>query len=102
MKSANRTLQPSKKRPTPKNIEEKAPVSAPNELNSYSVKFGRKAANDAPKGLTPHQLEDLLAVIESKRDQTMFRIIYTKGLRASEAGLLQMRDWDDRAAILYV
>ena len=32
----------------------------------------------------------------------MFRIIYTKGLRASEAGLLQMRDWDDRAAILYV
>lgn len=68
----------------------------------YSVRLKQKARSDAPKGLTGAQLEALFGVIEGKRDAAMFRVMYTKGLRASEVGLLELRDWDDRAAVLYV
>ncbi len=102
VKSANRTVQPSKVPKIPKNIGGKQPISTPTEQNNYSVRLRRRSPNDAPKGLSPAQLEAFFSVIESKRDIAMFRIIYTKGLRASEVGLLEMRDWDDRPAVLYV
>jgi len=85
-----------------KNIEVKSPISPSTEQNNYTVRSKRKAGSEAPKGLTPVQLEAFFAVIDDKRDAAMFRVMYCKGLRASEVGLLDMRDWDDKAAILYV
>ncbi len=89
-------------RSAPKNIGENGVDLAQAEQNSQNVRLKRKAGNEAPKGLSPAQLDSFFSVIEDKRDAAMFRVMYTKGLRASEVGLLQMRDWDDRAATLYV
>ncbi len=36
------------------------------------------------------------------RDQAIFRILYCKGLRASEVGILERADWDDRERQLTV
>jgi site-specific recombinase XerC len=98
----SRTLQRGRLHPLPENIGEKGPVSAPTEQNNYTVRLKRKAGTDAPKGLSATQLDAFFGAIGDKRDAAMFRVMYTKGLRASEVGLLDMRDWDDRGAVLYV
>ena len=52
--------------------------------------------------LTPAEIDALFKVIESIRDRAIFRIVYHRGLRASEAGQLQMTDWNDRDGLLHV
>ena len=44
--------------------------------------------------LTQDELTRLFGVVESKRDQAIFRVAYTYGLRASEIGLLERDDVD--------
>jgi integrase len=85
-----------------KNIEQNSPVSAPNQQNSQKVGFKRRMAPEPSKYLSPDQLQDLFRVIDSKRDEAMFRIIYCKGLRASEVGRLELSDWDDHERMLYI
>jgi len=43
--------------------------------------------------LTFAEVERLFRVIDSPRDRAMFRVAYQAGLRASEVGMLQLRDW---------
>jgi site-specific recombinase XerD len=55
----------------------------------------RKARKkDAVKYLSEEQLEQFFAVIKSPRDTAIFRLIYHRGLRASELGTLQLADWN--------
>lgn len=55
----------------------------------------RKARKkDTVKYLSEEQLERFFAVIKDPRDMAMFRIIYHRGLRASEVGVLQLADWN--------
>ena len=50
--------------------------------------------------LTQDELTRLFGVVESKRNQAIFRVAYTYGLRASEIGLLAQDDVDfDRLKI---
>ena len=44
--------------------------------------------------LTQQELQELLKVIKSPRDKTIFLLAYRHGLRASEVGLLQESDID--------
>jgi integrase len=44
----------------------------------------------------------LFNVITSVRDRALFRVIYHRGLRSSEAGLLQLSDWNERDNKLFV
>jgi integrase len=44
--------------------------------------------------LTQEELKALLNALTSKRDQALFRLAYTYGLRASEVGLLRREDID--------
>lgn len=55
-----------------------------------------------PEHLTPAELLRFFAAIESKRDLAMFRVAYCKGLRASEIGLIQMGDWDDKDKLMTI
>ena len=49
---------------------------------------------DAPlKYLSDDEIEALFKVIPTVRNKALFRLIYHRGLRASEPGLLQMSDW---------
>ena len=46
------------------------------------------------KFLTEDELARLFSVIHSVRDRAIFQLAYRAGLRASEVGLLQLRDYD--------
>jgi site-specific recombinase XerD len=48
------------------------------------------------------EIQRLFAVITSPRDRAIFRIAYHAGLRASEVGMLEMRDYDPRTERLNV
>jgi len=43
--------------------------------------------------VTEEEIEALFSVIKDVRDRALFRLIYHRGLRASEPGLLQLHDW---------
>src|SRR5437899_3345064 len=49
------------------------------------------------KFLTEDELARLFSVIHSIRDRAIFQLAYRAGLRASEVGLLQMRDYDPKS-----
>jgi integrase len=46
------------------------------------------------KYLSEEQIEQFFSQIHSPRDLSIFRVIYHRGLRASEVGLLQLSDWN--------
>lgn len=50
----------------------------------------------------PEELGRLFAAIKSKRDRAIFRLVYHRGLRAHEVGLLQLADFRDRDGVLFV
>lgn len=78
-----------------------APVTESNQ-SPQLVKHRRKRPISGPKYLSLQQIEALFSVIDSVRDKAIFRLIYHRGLRASEPGLLQLADFRDRAGRLFV
>jgi len=56
----------------------------------------------APQYLQEAEITALFRVISSPRDKAIFRVAYHAGLRASEVGLLDMRDYDPRTERLNV
>jgi integrase len=52
--------------------------------------------------LTRSEKDRLFNVIKSPRDRAIFRLVYHRGLRASEPGLLKLSDWNDRDRLLFV
>jgi site-specific recombinase XerC len=62
----------------------------------------KKRRKDAVKYLTEEQLDAFFGVIKSPRDTAIFRLMYHRGLRASELGKLQLSDWNrDRDRIRF-
>jgi integrase len=61
---------------------------------------GRKL--DETMYLQPEEITSLFAAIKSKRDRAIFRLVYHRGLRAHEVGLLQVSDFRDRDTMLFV
>ena len=51
---------------------------------------------------TKAEINQIFAVIKSPRDRAIFRIAYHRGLRASEPGLLQLSDWNERDGLLFI
>jgi integrase len=43
--------------------------------------------------LIPEEKDALFRVIEDPRDRAIFRLAYHHGLRASEIGMIQTKDW---------
>ena len=90
-------------------IEGKRPILRKTGQNTQTV---RKAAtrheprpytpNPDSQYLTPTEIKAVFNVITSPRDRAIFRLIYHRGLRASEPGLLQLSDWNEREGLLYV
>jgi integrase len=56
----------------------------------------RRRGKKEPPHLQYDELERLFRVIESPRDRAIFRVAYHAGLRASELGLLEVRDYNPR------
>jgi site-specific recombinase XerC len=52
--------------------------------------------------LSEQQIAQFFAAVKSPRDRALFRVIYHRGLRASEAGLVQLGDFDAAAGTLRI
>ena len=46
--------------------------------------------------LREEEIERLFSVIDGTRDRAIFRLAYHAGLRASEVGMLELRDYDPK------
>lgn len=62
----------------------------------------RRRKKDGPKCLQEDELARLFKSIDSVRDRAIWRIAYHAGLRVSEVGMLDMRDYDPRTDRLNV
>jgi type 1 fimbriae regulatory protein FimB/type 1 fimbriae regulatory protein FimE len=60
------------------------------------MKPSRAIKAETIKFLTESETKNLIGVISSKRDRAIFLLAYRHGLRASEVGLLQRSDFDDK------
>ena len=60
------------------------------------MKPRRATKADTIKFLTETEIQKLIGVISSKRDKAIFLLAYRHGLRASEVGLLQRNDFDEK------
>lgn len=70
---------------------------------SGEPKGGRKRRKKgAVDYLQPEEWERLIKCITSVRDRAIFRVAYHAGLRASEVGGLEMRDYQPRTDRVYV
>jgi integrase/recombinase XerD len=88
-----------------KNIGKKRPKVArvPRSLENGELKRRPKDGRlDESMYLQPQEIEAFFAVITSKRDRALFRLVYHRGLRAHEPGLLDLSDFRDRDGVLYV
>src|SRR2546422_7135523 len=54
------------------------------------------------KFLTEDEFARLFSAIHSVRDRAIFQLAYRAGLRASEVGLLQLRDYDPKADRIFI
>jgi integrase len=52
--------------------------------------------------LSADDVDRLFHVIRSARDRAIFRVAYHAGLRASEIGMIEMRDYDAKAERLHI
>jgi integrase len=62
----------------------------------------RKRRDTEALYLDPEEMAALFKAITNKRDTAIFRIAYQRGLRASEVGMLQMEDFNERRGTLFV
>lgn len=62
----------------------------------------REKKKSAPSFLQEDEIQRLFRAIDSTRDRAIFRIAYHAGLRASEIGILQMRDYNPRTERLMI
>jgi type 1 fimbriae regulatory protein FimB/type 1 fimbriae regulatory protein FimE len=60
------------------------------------MKPSRATKAETIKFLTETEIQKLIGVISSKRDKAIFLLAYRHGLRASEVGLLQRNDFDNK------
>jgi integrase len=77
---------------TMKNIGKLVDSRNPDGDNTYKPRL-RATAKPVPKYLNPDEIQALLRTITDTRDQAIFRVAYHHGLRASEVGMIQMRDY---------
>ena len=62
----------------------------------------RRRHTDEPPYLQFEEIARLFLVIESPRDRAIFRLAYHAGLRASEVGRLELRDYNQHTERIYV
>lgn len=75
-----------------KNIGKLVDSRDPAGENNYNHRLAQRHKN-VPKYLNPDEIQALLRTITDVRDQAIFRVAYHHGLRSSEIGMIQMRDY---------
>lgn len=62
----------------------------------------KRKAKTIPEYLTQEEIERFFRAIASVRDRAIFRLVYHRGLRASEIGLFQVADYRPSAGRIFV
>jgi type 1 fimbriae regulatory protein FimB len=62
----------------------------------------KRRTKQQPAYLQQEEVERFFRVIDSPRDRAIFRLMYHAGLRASEVGILQLRDYNQRTERIYI
>ena len=97
--SSKRPKKSLKKRPSTRRVVQSAqtePLKKPRRVKRpYSLSTDSQY-------LTQAEIADLFSVIRSPRDRAIFRLVYHRGLRSGEVGLLQLSDWNERDGKLFV
>ena len=80
------------------------PAVVPNTAHNEPIKPRTADRKKKPVHLIPQEeeIERFFKVIDSHRDRAIFRLMYHAGLRASEIGLLEIRDYQPRTERLMV
>jgi integrase len=86
---------PTKRAKTRTRSRAKAQAKEPRTRREYST-------NPDSQYLTPAEIDAVFAAIRSPRDRAIFRIVYHRGLRSHEPGLLQLSDWNERDGLLFI
>lgn len=92
----------SKKAQTAQKRPSGARIARPRTSTTTKRKHREYTTNPDSQYLTTAEVAALFSVIKSPRDRAAFRLIYHRGLRASELGQLQLSDWNERDGLLYV
>jgi len=74
------------------------PIAGP-ELDRTTEMSNSAARPGETPVLTQAEWERLYRAIDKPRDRAIFQLAYHAGLRASEVGLLEMRDYQPRATV---
>ena len=96
--------------PRPSNVVQitevtpRQPAAGPQNPSSGGPppKKRQRRAKKAPSHLQEVEVERLFKVITDPRDRAIFRLAYHAGLRASEVGELEMRDYNPRTDRVFV
>ena len=62
----------------------------------------KRKTKKQPGYLQPEEVDRFFRAIDSPRDRAIFRLMYHAGLRASEVGLLQLRDYNPRTERIFI
>ena len=65
-------------------------------------RVARKPKRNTPAFPQTEEVAHFFKAIDSTRDRAIFRILYHAGLRASEIGLLEMRDYNAKTERLFI
>lgn len=79
----------------PKNATEVDKITI-SSTSDQAKPAGRKRKKTAPAIPQEDEVQRFFKAITSVRDRALFRLMYHAGLRASEVGLLEMRDYSPR------
>jgi integrase/recombinase XerD len=89
----------------PKNIGEKRAFSRQRKQSDETVDVAKKPKQRRlldSMYLEEREIAAFFAVIKKRRDRAIFRLVYHRGLRAHEVGVLQLSDFRDRDGVLHV
>jgi integrase len=78
------------------------PITAPAGPPKQPTERRQRSKKNAPSFLQEEEIERLFRAIGNVRDRAIFRLAYHAGLRASEVGMLELRDYQARTDRLYV
>jgi integrase len=79
-----------------------APPTASTEAPKEETPKRKRRAKKQPAYLQPEEVERYFRAIDSPRDRAIFRLMYHAGLRASEVGLIQLRDYNPRTERVFI
>ncbi len=92
------------KRPVSRRVGQSSQIDSPAKPVKPHRKHVKRPYSKSPDSqyITQAEIGKLFAVIKAPRDTAAFRVALHRGLRASEVGMLQLSDFNEKEGLLHV